>query len=304
MEYILQTNNLRKQYGNFNALDGLTLHIKKGDIYGLVGRNGSGKTTFMRVVTGLQSPTSGSYTLCGAEYGGDDINKMRSHIGAIIETPALYGSLTAKENLVEQNIICGNPDAEQIDEILKCVGLYEHKDKKVKNMSLGMRQKLAIALALVGNPDLLFLDEPINGLDPRGIIEIRELILELNEKRGITVLVSSYILGELSKLATCYGFIENGKVVQEISAQELLDRCKKKTVITVDDTAKLPLAFEEHNIEYAVVSETTVEIYSEISISKLTNMLSTVGVEIIKSEFVEEDLETYFMNLIGGEKND
>ena len=134
MEYILQTNNLRKQYGNFSALDGLTLHIKKGDIYGLVGRNGSGKTTFMRVVTGLQSPTSGSYTLCGAEYGGDDINKMRSHIGAIIETPALYGSLTAKENLVEQNIICGNPDAEQIDEILKCVGLYEHKDKKVKNM--------------------------------------------------------------------------------------------------------------------------------------------------------------------------
>ena len=208
MEYILETHNLGKRYKNFKALSDLNMHIEKGSIYGLIGKNGAGKTTLIRLICGLQKPTSGNYSIYGISNLNKKIIEVRKRIGAIVETPSIYLDLTAKENLKEQYKIVGLPSYDGTDEILELVGLSETGSKKAKNFSLGMRQRLGIAIALVGNPDLLILDEPINGLDPEGIIEIRELILKLNKEKGITVLISSHYLDELSKIATHYGFVD------------------------------------------------------------------------------------------------
>jgi ABC-2 type transport system ATP-binding protein len=205
MEYVLKTNSLCKNYGHFKALNGLSMNVPKGSIYGLIGKNGAGKTTLIRLICGLQEPTSGDYVLYGKKHIDKDITKSRRRMGAIVETPSIYVDLTAYENLKEQYKVLGIPSDDGISEILKLVGLENTGNKKAKNFSLGMRQRLGIAVALAGSPDFLVLDEPVNGLDPQGIIEIRELILKLNQEHGITVLISSHILDELSKLATYYG---------------------------------------------------------------------------------------------------
>ena len=210
MNYVLETNSLTKSYRAASALSGLTMRVPKGSIYGFVGRNGAGKTTLIRLVCGLQAPSGGSYTLCGEKNDSPLINRSRRKMGAVVETPSIWLDMTAVENLRQQFALLGLPSDEGISELLRLVGLPGTGKKKARNFSLGMRQRLGIAVALAGNPDFLILDEPTNGLDPEGIVEIRELILKLNRERGITVLISSHILGELSKLATDYGFIDGG----------------------------------------------------------------------------------------------
>lgn len=210
MEYCLTTEALCKQYRHTKALDGLSMHVPRGSIYGFVGKNGAGKTTLIRMICGLQEVSSGEYTLYGVKNTDKGIEKVRGRMGAIVEAPSVYMDMTAEDNLKLQYRVLGLPSYEGIKDLLKLVGLADTGKKKVKNFSLGMRQRLGIAVALAGDPDFLILDEPINGLDPQGIIEIRELILKLNRERQITVLISSHILEELSKLATHYGFIDRG----------------------------------------------------------------------------------------------
>ena len=202
MEYVLKTNDLCKNYKHFKALNGLTMNVPKGAIYGFVGKNGAGKTTLIRLICGLQEPTSGEYALYGLKNSEKEILKSRRRMGAVVETPSIYLDLTAVDNLKEQYRILGIPSYNSIPKLLKLVGLENTGNKKAKNFSLGMRQRLGIAIALAGDPDFLVLDEPVNGLDPQGIIEMRELILKLNCEYQITVLISSHILDELSRLAT------------------------------------------------------------------------------------------------------
>ena len=211
MEYVLATQGLSKHYKDFKALDNLTMHVPKGSIYGFVGRNGAGKTTLIRVICGLQAPTAGSYLLYGTDCTRKEIAQIRRRMGAVVETPSIYLDLTAEDNLKEQFRVLGVPSDDGIPELLKLVGLEDTGKKKARNFSLGMKQRLGIAVALAGSPDFLVLDEPVNGLDPQGIIDIRELILKLNRERNITVLISSHILDELSRLATHYGFIDSGR---------------------------------------------------------------------------------------------
>ena len=236
MEFVLKANALCKTYKNFKALDNLSMNVPKGSIYGFVGKNGAGKTTLIRLICGLQEPTAGTYELYGRKNTERAFSKSRRRMGAVVETPSIYLDMTASENLKEQYRILGAPSFDGIDELLKLVGLENTGRKKAKNFSLGMRQRLGIAVALAGNPDFLVLDEPVNGLDPQGIIEIRELILKLNREKQITVLISSHILDELSKLATHYGFIDGGHMIKEISAVELENVCRKCMRIEVTDT--------------------------------------------------------------------
>ena len=213
MEYILETCNLEKKYKNFKAISNLNMNVEKGAIYGLIGENGAGKTTLIRIVCGLQKPTKGTYLLYGVSNENKNINTLRKKIGAIIETPAIFLDMNAEENLKEQYKIKGLPDCEGINELLKLVGLTTTSNKKARNFSLGMKQRLGIAIALVGNPDFLILDEPMNGLDP-----------QLNKEKGITFIVSSHYLDELSKIATHYGFMHKGKMLKEISCSEIQEK--------------------------------------------------------------------------------
>lgn len=225
MEYVLTTEHLCKNYGHFKALNQCSMHVPRGAIYGFVGKNGAGKTTLIRLICGLQRPTSGSYRLYGSENTDKKIVEAQRRIGAVVETPSIYVDMTAEENMKEQYYVLGLPSFEGIPQILKLVGLEDAGKKKAKDFSLGMRQRLGIAIALAGKPDLLVLDEPTNGLDPQGIVEMRELILKLNRERQITVLISSHILDELSRVATHYGFIDKGTIVKEITAEELENTC-------------------------------------------------------------------------------
>lgn len=302
MEYALQTNALRKDYKKFKALNGLSMNIPRGSIYGFVGKNGAGKTTLIRLICGLQEPTSGSYTLYGRENTDKEIEKSRRRIGAVVETPSLYQDMTAEENLKYQYKLIGNPDYSTIPELLKLVGLENTGKKKAGNFSLGMKQRLGIAIALSGNPDFLILDEPINGLDPQGIVEIRELILKLNNEMGITVLISSHILGELSKLATHYGFIDRGSIVSEISAEELESRCRKRIRVKVDNIKSLIRYLDGKGFEYSVISEDEAFIYASPEVTAFVSDLLSEGCRIISMSESDESLESYFINLVGGEK--
>lgn len=303
MEYVLTTSGLSKKYGKFNALNNLTMHIPKGAIYGLVGRNGAGKTTLIRLICGLQNPTKGHYSIYGVKNNSKDIVKARRRMGAVVETPAIYLDMTAEDNLKQQCLILGIPSDDVIPEILKLVGLENAEKKKAKNFSLGMKQRLGIAVALVGNPDFLVLDEPVNGLDPQGIIEMRELILKLNREYQITVLISSHILDELSRLATHYGFVDKGRLVKEISASELDNVCKKYIRVEVSNLNALVRILDANNLPYEVLSGNSVNIYKKINLSKLVLALAKENCELISSHEQDESLENYFINLIGGEYN-
>ena len=233
-----------------------------------------------------------------------DITKSRRRMGAIVETPSIYVDLTAYENLKEQYKVLGIPSDDGISEILKLVGLENTGNKKAKNFSLGMRQRLGIAVALAGSPDFLVLDEPVNGLDPQGIIEIRELILKLNQEHGITVLISSHILDELSKLATYYGFIDNGKMIKQISSIELESKCRKCTHLKVSSTKTLAYVLDTMNIEYKILSNTEADIFEKVNISKLTTELSKKDCEVISIHEHDESLESYFVSLVGGARHE
>lgn len=304
MEYVLKTNALSKNYGNFKALNGLSMNVSKGAIYGFVGKNGAGKTTLIRLICGLQEPTSGDYTLYGRENTDKEVVKSRRRMGAVVETPSIYLDMTAEENMKQQYRILGLPSFDGLNDILKLVGLSGTGEKKAKNFSLGMRQRLGIAIALVGDPDFLVLDEPVNGLDPQGIIEIRELILKLNHEQQITVLISSHILDELSKLATHYGFIDNGRLVKEMSAEELEAACRKCVRIEVSDIKALVHILDEMKIDYKILSDTQAEVYATVNVSKLAFALAKENCEIISMQEHNESLESYYISLVGGGKNE
>lgn len=304
MEYVLKTNALCKKYKDYKALNGLSMNVPKGAIYGLVGKNGAGKTTMIRLICGLQEPTSGGYTLYDKKNTDKDILQSRRRMGAVVETPSIYLDMTAADNLKQQYLILGLPSFDGINDILKLVGLENTGKKKAKNFSLGMRQRLGIAIALVGDPDFLVLDEPVNGLDPQGIIEIRELILKLNREHQITVLISSHILDELSRLATYYGFIENGQLVKEISAKDLEAVCRKCVRLEVTNVQALSRVLTDMEIEYNIISDKAADIYATVNVSKLTLALAKENCEVISMQERNESLESYYVSLVGGNGNE
>ena len=283
MEYVLTTSALSKRYGRFQALNEVSMHIPKGAIYGFIGKNGAGKTTLIRLICGLQEPATGSYSIYGINYKDKTICKSRRRMGAVVETPSIYLDMTAEDNLKQQALILGLPSYDSIPEILQLVGLENTGKKKVRNFSLGMKQRLGIAVALMGNPDFLVLDEPVNGLDPQGIIEIRELILKLNREKQITVLISSHILDELSRLATHYGFIDKGHLIREISAEELEAACRKCLKVEVTDAGALARVLDAGGLEYEIIDDRTANIFGKVNLSQLVFALAKEDCELITS---------------------
>ncbi|WP_028515385.1 ATP-binding cassette domain-containing protein [Ruminococcus flavefaciens] len=302
MEYVLQTQQLCKKYGKFNALTDFTINVPKGSIYGMVGRNGAGKTTLIRIVTGLNNPSSGEFTLFGTKNTDADILAKRRKIGAVVETPSLHPEMSAKDNLIQQTKALGISD-EKLDEILNLVGLPNTGKKKAKHFSLGMRQRLGIAFSLVGDPDFLVLDEPINGLDPQGIMEVREMILKLNREKGITILISSHILDELSRLATHYGFIEQGRCIKEMSAEELEKVSRRSLHINVNDTQLLAQVLDGMKAEYRIYSPTEADIFTPMQVTPLVLALNEKKCFVNSMTEHHESLENYFMGLVGGVRN-
>lgn len=304
MKYILETKNIEKRYGHFKALSNLNMHIPKGAIYGLIGKNGAGKTTLIRLICGLQKVTSGEYTIYGISNNSRKIVEARKRLGGIVETPSICLDMTAEDNLKEQYKIIGLPSYDNLQEILKLVRLNNTGKKTAKHFSLGMKQRLGLAIALVGNPDLLILDEPINGLDPEGIIEIRELILRLNKEKGITFLISSHYLDELSKIATFYGIIDKGKIIKEIDKDELEQNFRTRTQINVSNLKECVKYLEEKNLTYKVISDNIIDIYIKINVSELVIALSKRNCIVNDYQEKGESLENYYLNLIGGAIND
>lgn len=301
MEYVLETNNITKSYKKQKVLCGINIHVKKGSIYGLVGKNGAGKTTIIRIVCGLQNADNGTYKIYNIQNNDKNIYEARKRMGAIVETPSFYPSLNAYDNLKMFCDLTGIVSCDDILPTLKLVGLKNDK-KKVKNYSLGMKQRLGIAMALITNPDFLILDEPINGLDPVGIIEIRELILKLNKERNITILISSHYLDELSKIATDYGFVNNGIITKEISSEELMESLKNRVIIKTKNINEAIKYLEKNRYDYEVQKESII-IYECKNLSNLLlNIAKVCDIESIQEK--DENLETYYMNLIGGGTNE
>ena len=301
MEMMLTVQDLTKRYHDFKALDHFSMNVEKGAIYGFVGRNGAGKTTLIRTICGLQAPSQGTYTLLGRKHNDPKIAKSRRKMGAVIETPSLYRELNARENLEVQLRMLGLAESAEIDRLLALVGLSEAGRKKVKDFSLGMRQRLAMAVALAGDPDFLVLDEPVNGLDPQGMIEVRELILKLNRQNQVTILISSHNLDELARLATVYGFIDHGQRVKEISAEELENACRKCVELTVEGNEILIETLEAYGADYRIKAGGTVEIYGETALSELILKLAQKGCTVTSMKEHDESLESYYLSLIGGE---
>lgn len=299
---LIETKDLCKKYGDKLVIDHVNMHVPEKAIYGFVGENGSGKTTIMRLVTGLANPTSGEYSLFGVDYKDRKIYEAKKQISAIVETVSLVPSLTAKQNMIYQELYQGiKLSEEEREALLKKVRLSDVENKKVKNYSLGMRQRLGIALALMSKPKLMFLDEPMNGLDPEGIAELRDLLIELNQKDGITVLISSHILSELEKIASCYGFISKGKLIEEISAEELQKRCKKSLNLKVGnlEAAKEILA----NLELKDVNiypNGDIKIFDDIKVNKVVMAFDKAGVELLGIHTSEGSVEDYYLDLVKG----
>ena len=304
-EVILKTYNITKKYGNQVAVNNVNMTIKKGEIYGFIGQNGAGKTTLIRLITGLIHKTGGEIELLGAT-GENELNKSRTMVGSLIETPSFYTNMTARENLEVSRLVRNIPGKKCIDEVLELVGLKDIEKKKVKNFSLGMRQRLGIANALMGNPKLLILDEPINGLDPMGIVEIRELLKKINKEKDMTILISSHILSELSELATTYGIISNGKLIEEITAEQLAEKCRQYIDLKVDDTSRAVILLErELGIsDYEVLEDKKIKVFSNLeNVGEVNSILSKSGVIVQSISIKGENLEEYFMNKIGGVLN-
>lgn len=298
MKLVLQTNGLTKKYGEQIAVNEVNMNIEKGDIYGLIGKNGAGKTTIMKIVCGLIHQDCGDIKL----FESGNLEEGRKRIGCVIENPALYPYMTARENLIYYDKLLGIIDYSNVDEVLRLVGLENTGQKKTKAFSLGMKQRLSIAISLLGNPDFLILDEPINGLDPYGIKEIRELLLKLNIENEITILISSHILGELAKLATKYGVINEGVLAYEFKATELNERCKKCISIVVDDSEKAAYILK-HNIkslEFEVFNEGKICVYDCLDIpAQINKELVENGVLVSNISLGGNDIEGYFIKMMG-----
>ena len=302
---VLKTYNITKKYGEQLAVDNVNMTIKKGDIYGFIGKNGAGKTTLIRLITGLIHKSGGEIELLGVNEE-NELNKARTMVGSLIESPSLYTNMTARENLEVSRLVRNIPGKKCIDEVLELVGLKDVEKKKVKNFSLGMRQRLGIANALMGNPKLLILDEPINGLDPMGIVEIRELLKKINKEKDMTILISSHILSELSELATTYGIISNGKLIEEITAKQLSEKCRQYIDLKVDDTARAIILLErELGIsDYEVLEDSNMKVFSNLdNVGEVNSLLSRSGIIVESISVKGENLEEYFMNKVGGVLN-
>ena len=305
MQTVIETKQLTKKYKNFMALTPTNLTLEKGCIYGLVGRNGAGKTTLLKMLLGQATPTSGEISLFGKT--GSDLGQVRKRIGAIVERPAFYPNLTGKQNLEYYRIQKGIAEKENVDKVLREMNLTEFANKKFKHYSLGNKQRLGLALSLLGNPDLLILDEPINGFDPMGIIEIRKLLLELNQRRHITILISSHILSELENMITRVGFIDKGQLIEEMEMDELRKKCQRYIEMKVDKSEKAVAILEKELglTEYEVSKGHVVQIHtSKDFIPKISKALNLSGIEVHSIVEIEHSLEDYFIGLVGGEQHD
>ena len=297
-EIVLQTNNLTKKYRDFVALDNATITIHKGDIYGLIGRNGAGKTTLMKTITTLTNKSGGSFSLFDSE---EELTESKRRIGCLIESPAFFGNLTAYQNLKYYSIQKGMVDDKQIDKVLKVVDLYKEKNKKFKNFSLGMKQRLGIAFAILDNPDFIILDEPINGLDPIGIKEIRDTLKKLNKEEKITILISSHILSELYLIANHFCFIDKGRIVKDLTKEELDLECSKCIVIKTKDVKKATVILEKGlaTTNYKVIDNTEIRLYDYLdNLAKVNKILLNNDIEIMGIYESGISLEDYFNSLI------
>ncbi|MGN1095123.1 MAG: ABC transporter ATP-binding protein [Eubacteriales bacterium] len=300
METVLKTYDLTKKFKNKTAVDSVNMTVCKGDIYGFIGKNGAGKTTLLRLVSGLLFPDSGEIELFGEKANGN----ARKRIGSLIETPTFYANCTAYENMKRYAILFGADEA-HIKELLDFVGLGNTENKKAGKFSLGMKQRLGIAIALLGDPEFIILDEPVNGLDPEGMKEVRDIILKLNREKGTTFLISSHLLDELSKIATKYGIINNGKLVEEIESSVLAKKCRQKLKISVDDPEKArELLLSEIPEEDISVSGGTITLLSHVDDgARFNKLLSKNDIAVSGIEIESEDLENYFIERIGGANN-
>jgi len=303
-EAVLHTRNLTKVYAGKPVVDNVSMTIHKGDIYGLIGKNGAGKTTLIRMITSLIGQSNGDIKLFG-ENSAIGLTKARKRVGCVVETPALYPGLSAEQNLEYYRILYGIPEKDRINSALEMVGLTDTGKKKFKNFSLGMKQRLGLALAILGNPDFILLDEPINGLDPIGIIEMRETIKNLNEQYGITVLMSSHILTELSQIATRYGIINNGRLVKEISNDQLATQCQRCLSVIVDDMEKAAVIIETvlNTTNFKSVGQNEIRIYDYLNNpSEVTYQLNSGGVRVSSIQEIGDNLEDYFKAIVEGGK--
>ncbi|MCD8119477.1 MAG: ATP-binding cassette domain-containing protein [Lachnospiraceae bacterium] len=303
MDYILSTANLTKQYGKNTVVNAVNLHVRQGEIYGLIGKNGAGKTTFLKMAGGLAAPTSGEISLFGKT--GRDARLCRTRVGSLIEAPGIYPNMTAEQNLRVKCIAMGVRDKDTPAKLLDTVGLGNTGSKKAKNFSLGMRQRLGIALALVGAPDLILLDEPINGLDPQGIVEVRETLARLNEEYGITMIISSHILEELSKLATHYGIIDGGMLLKELSREELLKECSERIELRADQPQLACTVLESMGIHnYKVTGGSLIQIFERLEdTGDITMALAKQGIKTVEIVVKQEALEQYYLNMTAGAKS-
>ena len=296
-QMILKTNGLYKRYGSKNILQDVSITVNKGDIYGLVGKNGAGKTTLMRILTGLQVPTEGT-----VEYGFD--RKRLGSVGALVELPSIYSDKTARENIVFQYINLGLKPDNSIDDLLKLVGLHNTGNKKVGKFSLGMRQRMGIAMAMVGDPEVLILDEPINGLDPEGIIGVRDLLLSLNRDKGITIIISSHILSELAKLATRFAFIGDGKILRENTAYDIEHSGEKFLLVNSDRNEDLKVLLNSKGFNAETDSAPgMVTVHSDSSVTDIVLLAHEEGIVITEIKTTETDLEDYYIGIVGGGRN-
>lgn len=304
-EIIAKATDVEVLYGDHAALDKINMSVKRGEIYALVGKNGAGKTTLLRLFTGQNNPDYGTIELFGKS-NTSGLNKARHRTGAIIETPAFYPFFSAEKNLEFYRIQRGISDTGAVERVLKDTGLYEAKDKKFKNFSLGMKQRLGIALSLMHNPEFLILDEPINGLDPSGIVEMRKLMLKLNKEQGLTIIISSHILSELSNMATCYGFIDHGKILKELTADELLELESCFVTVHTSDDAKAITLINEHlkyNANYDDDKKAVVvkdDYNNHIATENISRLIIENGLNLYSLEITRTTLEDYFIDLVGG----
>lgn len=301
---IIEAQKLTKRYGNFTALNKVDLSVKRGDIYGLIGDNGAGKTTFLKLLTGQIFPSEGELRLFGFHLP-KEMEQQRKRTGAIIESPGFYPQMTVEKNLEYYRLQKGIPGKKAVDEVLEMVGLADRRKKRCKELSMGMKQRLGLAIAIIGEPEILILDEPINGLDPSGIIEMRNLLRKLNYEKNMTIILSSHILSELEQLATVYGFLNNGRLVEQITAEKLREKCTSYIEIMVSDAEQYAVLLEKHfhHEEYQVLPNNIIHILRpEKKIDSYSQLASENGIGILRLEMRQVTLEEYYMNLKNGGK--
>lgn len=303
MKYILETKHLTKKYGSDYAVKDVNIHLAKGQIYGLVGRNGAGKTTLLRMISGLSKPTEGTFEVFGENGLNNPVTRVK--IGCLIESPGIYSRLNARDNIILKCKALGIKEKSIADELLMLVGLKNTGKKKTVEFSLGMKQRLGIAMALIGNPEIIILDEPINGLDPQGIIEVREIIQKLNKERNITFIISSHILDELSKIANKYGFIHNGELLEEITTEELEEKCTKRIEIHINDAEKAVSVLNNTGInDISVIDDKHISVMEKTDETPLiSKSLIMAGLDLYEMVIKNESLEGYFINITGGEND-